>query len=105
MYLLFDTSLAEDWPYLLVILAIVVGVVLYYNKAKKDQVELKEAEHDAYSHVVNDSSYNIDHEGIDGHRSEHLSKDEAQQTIDQMKQNGEIPSREEYQDLKDDLKQ
>ncbi len=103
MYLLYDTSLAADWPYLLAILVIIGGVVLYYQKAKKDQIELKEAEHDAYSHTVNDSNYNIDREGIDGHRAKNLSKDEAKRAVDQLKATGQVPSREEFQDLKKDL--
>ena len=104
MFLLYDTSLAADWPYLLVILGIIVGLVLYYQKAKKDQIELKKKEHDAYSHTVNDSNYNINREGMDGHRSEGLSKEEAERAVEELKATGQMPPREEFEDLQKDLK-
>ncbi|NJC24946.1 hypothetical protein [Neolewinella antarctica] len=103
MYLLYDTNLASDWPYLLGVVVIIVGLVLYYQKAKTDQIELKKAEHDAYSHVVNDSNYNINREGMDGHRDQDLSKEEAKQAIDTLKETGQIPTQGEFNELKKDL--
>ena len=104
MYLLYDTNLAEDWPWLLLIVAIIAGLVLYYRHNVRAQRELKAAEHDAYSHVVNDSNYNIAREGIDGHRDENLSKEEAKRAVETLKETNQVPSQEEFNELNKDLK-
>lgn len=101
---MFNNEVLPSWAVLLIVVLIIAGLVLYYNKVKKDQVELKKKEHDAYSHVVNDSNYNINREGIDGHRSEGLSKEEAQHQVQTLKETNQIPSREEFNDLQKDLK-
>ena len=85
-------------------LVVLVAAVFYYRKVKKDQLELEAAEHDAYSHVVNDSNYNIAREGIDNHRTEGLNKAEAREAVEEFKENPEIPSREEYHAVKEGLK-
>ena len=102
--IMFNNEVLPSWAVLLIVVLIIAGLVLYYNKVKKDQVELKKKEHDAYSHVVNDSNYNINREGIDGHRSEGLSKEEAQHQVQTLKETNQIPSREEFNDLQKDLK-
>lgn len=101
---MFNNEILPSWAVLLIVVLIIAGLVLYYNKAKKDQVELKKAEHDAYSHTVNDSNYNINREGIDGHRSEGLSKEEAKRQVDTLKETNQVPSRDEFNDLQKDLK-
>ena len=101
---MFNNEVFPSWVILLIVVLIIAGLVLYYNKAKKDQVELKKKEHDAYSHVVNDSNYNINREGIDGHRAEGLSKEEAERQVETLKDTNQIPSREEFNDLKKDIK-
>jgi len=96
--------MAGDWPIILGIVVVIAGLVLYYIKNKNDQDKLKAAEHDAYSHVVNDSNYNISREGIDGHRDEGLSKEEAQRAVETLKETNEVPSQEEFDELNKDLK-
>ena len=104
MYLLYDSNLAEDWPWLLLIVAIIAGLVLYWRYNVGKQRELQAAEHDAYSHVVNDSNYNINREGIDGHRDQGLSKQDAKKAVETLKETNQVPSREEFNEINKDLK-
>ena len=104
MYLLYDTNLAQDWPWLLLIIAIMAGLVLYWRHNVAAQRELKAAEHDAYSHTVNDSNYNIAREGIDGHRDKGMDSREAERAVDTLKDTNQIPSREEFREIKKDMK-
>lgn len=83
---------------------VLIAAYFYYLKLVKDQRERKAKEHDARSHVVNDSNYNIAREGIDGHRDEGLNEAEAKETLDKLKQSGDMPSREEFHKLRDDIK-
>ena len=99
-----STSVFGNLGYLIGGLVVLIAAVLYYRKVKKDQLELEAAEHDAYSHVVNDSNYNIAREGIDNHRTEGLNKAEAREAVEEFKENPEIPSREEYHAVKEGLK-
>ena len=92
---------------LLYIAGALIVLVAFYFYTKKLAIEQKEREiqeHDARSHVVNDSSYNIDHEGIDGHRTEGLTKAEAQEAVEDFKNSdGPMPSREEFHAVREDL--
>ncbi|OAV45254.1 hypothetical protein [Lewinella sp. 4G2] len=103
MYLLYDTNLAADWPYLLGIAVILLGMVLYYLKVKREQAERAAAQHDPRSHVVNDSNYNIAREGMDGHRTEEMSPTEARNAVSTLKETEQVPTRAEYNAIKDDL--
>ena len=86
--------------------AIVLAIFYFFLKQQsKRQEEIKAEEHDARSHVVNDSNYNINREGIDGHRDSGLSKKEAEQTVRDFKQgvDRDMPSQEEFNEIRKDL--
>ncbi|THH41296.1 hypothetical protein [Neolewinella litorea] len=84
---------------------IVLGIVFYLTKRAQYTQRAKHLKNsDPYQEVVNDTSYNINQEGIDGHRSDDLTAEQAQRTTENMKDGGRIPSDEEYHDLKDDTK-
>ena len=103
MFLQSEPVFASDWPFLIVAAIVILAGFLYYQKVKKDQAELKAAEHDPRSHVVNDTNYNIAREGIDGHRNEGLSKAEAKRAVETLKETEQVPSREEFEELSKDL--
>lgn len=104
MFLQAANSMAGDWPIILGIVVVITGLILYYLKVKKDQAKLNAAEHNAYSHTVNDSNYNINREGVDGHRDKDLSKKEAERAVETLKETNEIPSQAEFNEIKKDLK-
>lgn len=83
---------------------VLVVAYFYYRKILADRAERAAINHDPRSHVVNDSNYNIAHEGIDGHRDQDLNKAGAEEVIDKLKETGTIPSREEFNALRKDLK-
>jgi hypothetical protein len=87
-------------------LIVLVITFLLTRKAQKDQrshqQELKD--NDPYQKVVNDSSYNINREGIDGHRDENLSAEEARRAVDDLEQTEQLPSEEEFNELRKDMK-
>ena len=93
-----------DWPYLLILVVVIAAGVLYYRHVKKEQMAREKAEHDAYSHTVNDSNYNINREGMDGHRDQGLSREEAKAQIETLKDANQIPTRDEFGELNKDLK-
>ena len=101
---MFNNEVIPSWVVLIIVVLIIAGLILYYMKNKKDQIELKKKEHDAYSHVVNDSNYNINREGIDGHRDQNMSKAEAERAVETLKETNQIPSQEEFNEINKDLK-
>lgn len=102
IYLQAETPYANLWWVLgaLIVLAIVFFLT---RKAQHKQAarEIKTA--DPRHNVVNDSSYNIAQEGIDGHRDEGLSAEEAKRAAEQMKENGHVASEEEFYKLRKDM--
>ncbi|WP_157974236.1 hypothetical protein [Lewinella sp. IMCC34183] len=99
-----SNELSEDVWWILGAL-IVLAVVFYLTKRAQNTQRAKEVKtNDPRQNVVNDTSYNINQDGIDGHRSENMSPDEARRTIDDMKETGHIASDEEFRDLNDDLR-
>lgn len=99
-----SNELSEDVWWILGAL-IVLAVVFYMTKRAQYTQRAKEVKTaDPRQNVVNDSSYNINQEGIDGHRSEGRSPEEAEQTARKMRDEGQIPSDEEFHDLRDDMK-
>ncbi len=84
---------------------IVLAVVFFLTKRAQYTQRAKEVRtNDPRKDVINDSSYNINQEGIDGHRSEGMDKQQAERTIENMKETGHIASAEEFEDLNDDLR-
>ena len=84
---------------------IVLALVWYITRRQQSKEASKHAKtSDPYQNVVNDSSYNIDREGIDGHRADGLSKDEARRQTDTYRETNELPSEEEFRDLQKDLR-
>lgn len=99
-----SNELTEDVWWILGAL-IALAIVFYLTKkAQYKQRADRLGMRDPRQNVVNDSSYNINQEGIDGHRTEGLSEKEAQQAVKDMRQSGELPNREEFNDLRKDLK-
>ena len=100
-----SNELSEDVWWILGAL-IVLAVVFYMTKRAQYTQAAKSAKTaDPRQNVVNDSNYNINQEGIDGHRSEGMNADEARRTAEEMKESGHIPTDEEFHDLRDDMKQ
>ena len=84
---------------------VVLAIVFYLTKRAQYTQRAKEVgKGDPYQKVVNDSSYNENQDGIDGHRSEGMNRSEAERTVDDMKQTGHIASDEEFHNLRDDMK-
>ncbi len=84
---------------------IVLAIVFYMTKRAQYTQRSKEIKTaDPRHNVVNDSSYNINQEGIDGHRSDGMTEQEAEQTTENIKKTGHVPSDEEFHDLRDDMK-
>lgn len=86
--------------------AAIVLVITYFltRKAQEKQRAKHLKTNDPRQNVVNDSSYNINREGIDGHRDQNLSEDEARRAVDDMKEGGTLPSDEEFHELRKDIK-
>lgn len=86
--------------------AAIVLVIVYFitRKAEADQDKRDTTTNDPYQNVVNDSSYNINQEGIDGHRDEGATAAEARRAPEQMDESGHIPSDEEFHELRKDMK-
>lgn len=95
----FDLSPSFLW--IVAVAVFVVGAFLYYSFIGQ-KPEARE-NHDLRSHIVNDSNYNVSREGVDGHRAEDMSSEEAQQVAEGMKENGTIPSRDEFFELRDSM--
>ena len=102
--LLQSNELSEDVWWILGAL-IVLAVVFYLTKrAQYTQAAKRAKSADPRQNVVNDSSYNINQDGIDGHRSEGLSAEQASRAPEEMKDSGHLPSDEEFHNLRDDMK-
>lgn len=84
---------------------IVLGIVFYLTKRAQYTQKAKQVKtNDPRQNVVNDSSYNPAQEGIDGHRDQGLSAEEARKAAEEMKDKGDIPSEDEFFELKKDMK-
>ncbi len=86
--------------------ALIVLAITFFltRKAQNKQAARDVKTNDPRHNVVNDSSYNINREGIDGHRSEGLDGEEARRAAEDMKHNGTIPSEDEFNELRKDMK-
>lgn len=99
-----QAGLTDDLFYMLGGL-IVLGIVFWLTRRYQYKNRAKHAKNsDPYQNVVNDSSYNIDREGMDGHRSEGLSEDEARRQADTYRETGQKPSETEFRELRKDMK-
>ncbi|MCP9235043.1 hypothetical protein [Lewinella sp. JB7] len=84
---------------------IVLGIVYWATRKAQNTQRAKHLKtNDPYQNVVNDTSYNINQEGIDGHRDEGMTAQEAQRTVDGMHETGHVPSEEEFHELRKDMK-
>ena len=84
---------------------IVLGVVFFLTKRAQHTQRAKHLKTaDPRQNVVNDSSYNINEESIEDGGDHDLSPEEAHRAIDEMKENGHVPSEEEFHELRKDLK-
>lgn len=96
--------LTENLLWIAGALVVLIAAYFYLKKMAIEQEERKIQEHDARSHVVNDSNYNIAREGIDGHRTDDLTTQEAAQTAaDFRTTDGAMPTREEFHEVRKDL--
>lgn len=82
---------------------VLVIAYFYYRKVLADRAKRDAINHDPRSHVVNDSNYNVAHEGIDGHRDSGLNEKGAEEVVNKLKDTGTIPSREEFHNLREDM--
>lgn len=102
MYL--QSGFSDDLWYMLGAL-IVLGIVFWATKKAQNTQRARElGKNDPYQEVVNDSSYNINQEGIDGHRDQGMTKEEAERTAENMHDTGHVPSDEEFHELRKDIK-
>lgn len=98
--LLQSNELAQDITYLIPVIAVLVAIFFLTRYYQRRQVEHQEDLKDPRNNVVNDSNYNINREGIDGHRTDVTSPEEAKKAIETLKKTGEMPTDEEFHDLK-----
>ena len=85
-------------------LIVLVIAYFYYKKILADRAERAAINHDPRSHVVNETNYNIAREGVDGHRTQGMNKGEAKEVVDKLKETGTVPTREEFHELREDLR-
>ncbi|PPK86707.1 hypothetical protein CLV84_3643 [Neolewinella xylanilytica] len=97
-------GLTDDLWWILGALVVLAAVFYMTRRAQNTERAKHLKTNDPFQNVVNDSSYNINQEGIDGHRAEGMTKAEAEKTAEDMKRSGNIPSDEEFHDLRDDMK-
>jgi|AntRauTorckE5430_2_1112549.scaffolds.fasta_scaffold00703_10 hypothetical protein len=100
-----DTGFGANPIFLIVVTLFLIAAYFYWRKLVKEQSARKAKEHDARSHIVNDSNYNIAREGIDGHRTQELNEAEAKEVLEKLKASDDMPSREEFHQLREDLKE
>lgn len=102
MYLLLQVAgIPSTVVWIIAIVVLVIAGTLYFRKILRDQRKREAINHDPRSHAINDSNYNIAREGIDGHRTENMSATEADHVVEGFRETGEIPSREEFEALRD----
>ncbi len=97
-------ELSQDVPYLLLGAIIIVLAALYYQKILRDRREREIKNHDPRAYTVNDSNYNINRQGIDGHRTATTSEEGAATIVRSFEATGEIPSDKEFHELREELK-
>ena len=87
--------------------ALVVLLVVFYltRRAQNTQRAKHLRSSDPYQNVVNDTSYNINEDTLgDDEGHEELTAREARQETENLKDNGHIPSDEEFYRLQKDMK-
>lgn len=100
-----ETSpLTENLLWIAGALVVLIAAWFYMRKILADRAERDAINHDPYSHVVNDTNYNIAREGMDGHRDEGLNQAEANEAVEDFKESVEMPTREEFHEIRKDLK-
>jgi|GEM_PF-2368080 len=97
-------ELSQDLYWLAGAAVLLVIAAVYFRKILADRKEREAIAHDPRSHVVNDSNYNKNREGIDGHRSEGLNTAEAREGIENFTETDEIPTDAEFHDLRKNIK-
>ena len=98
--LLQSNELAED-VWWIVGAAIVLAIVFFLTKkAQYTQRNKNIDRRDGYDKAINKTNYNVSQEGIDGHRTEDLSPEEAREVAKKMRETGQQPTEEEFHDLR-----
>ena len=73
--------------------AIVLGIVYFLTRRAQNTQRAHEiGKNDPRQKVVNDSSYNINQEGIDGHRKGETTARQAERTTEQPREKGDLPN-------------
>lgn len=93
----YDVSAPFLW--IVGVLVFLTGAFLYFSFLRK-----KPKSEDLRSQIVNDSNYNVNHVGVDGHRAEGMTAEEAKRLVKGMKDEGSVPSRDEFFTLRDVMK-
>ena len=98
--LLQSNELTQDIMYLLPVVAVLAAIFFLTRYYQRRQVDHQEELKDPRSNVVNDSNYNINREGMDGHRTDTGSPADTKAGIKTLKETNEIPTDKEFYDLK-----
>ncbi len=86
--------------------AVIVLLVCYFywlrigRTAKKRRQELKGPR----QYIINDSNYNISRTGIDNHRTEDMTPEEAEAILDNLQSEDTIPTDEEFREVRQALR-
>ncbi|MEL7159291.1 MAG: hypothetical protein AAFN92_00925 [Bacteroidota bacterium] len=99
-----SNELAQDAYWIAGAVIVLLLAILYYRKVKRDQMKRMAENHDPRSHVVNDTNYNINREGVDGHRTDGMDTSEANTVVEGMRATDTIPTDKEFRALREDLR-
>jgi len=97
-------TLHPDWYWIAGTATVLVICYFYLRYVRKAQQERARKNHDPRSHIVNETNYNLNRRGIEGHRTEANSSEEAAIIIERMKNSGTIPTPKEFHALRQDLR-
>lgn len=86
--------------------AIVLLIVFFFTRKAQYQQRAKDkSRNDPRSKIINTTNYNINQEGIDGHKTQGLGAAGAAEVIDKDRETGYIPTNEEFFDQREDVVQ
>ncbi|MTB50471.1 hypothetical protein [Lewinella sp. W8] len=97
-----ELSVDVWWLLGVAVLAVIFYFTLRYFQQR--QQRRRAERHDPKAAIVNDTNYNIDRAGMDNHRADTTSPEEAQRAVETLDATDQIPTEEEFGDLRRTLK-
>lgn len=104
LFLQAANELSEDIYWVLGAVIVVLICYFYWLRMNKSQRQRRERLQGPREDILNQSNYNISRTGIDDHRTENMSAEEAKNLVDGMKSEGDIPTDEEFHRLRRSLR-